>query len=156
MHAVAEVSWPVHLIFWSRHDSKGMPVSPIAACTLQQGVSARLSLDANGACCAGWQPQPDLAAIDSESWERNARGKVGPRLVPLGSAMDPRRLAESAVDLNLKLMRWRAAPGLQTQKLSEARCLLLGAGGCLCVLPEQLQYCRANGSHASLLQGQRL
>ena len=66
--------------------------------------------------------------MDAESWERNARGRVGPRLVSLGSSMDPRRHAESAVDLNLNLMRWRAAPDLNTKKLAEAKCLLLGAG----------------------------
>ena len=42
--------------------------------------------------------------------------------------MDPRRLAESAVDLNLRLMRWRAAPDLDTGRLARTRCLLLGAG----------------------------
>lgn len=43
--------------------------------------------------------------------------------------MDPRRLAESAVDLNLRLMHWRAAPGLDLAKLTATKCLLLGAGG---------------------------
>ena len=42
--------------------------------------------------------------------------------------MNPERLANSAVDLNLRLMRWRAAPGLDTQRLADTRCLLLGAG----------------------------
>lgn len=42
------------------------------------------------------------------------------------------RLAESAADLNLKLMRWRALPSLDLGLLSSTRCLLLGAGtlGC--------------------------
>jgi ubiquitin-like modifier-activating enzyme ATG7 len=36
------------------------------------------------------------------------------------------------VDLNLRLMRWRAAPALDVGALSALRCLLLGAGtlGC--------------------------
>ena len=42
-------------------------------------------------------------------WERNARGKTGPRKVDLGVSMDPTQLATQAVDLNLKLMRWRFA-----------------------------------------------
>lgn len=56
----------------------------------------------------------------------------GPRVADLGSLMDPRRLAASAVDLNLQLMRWRAAPSLDTTKIAQTRCLLLGAGtlGC--------------------------
>ena len=42
------------------------------------------------------------------------------------------RLAESAVDLNLKLMRWRLLPELDLEKIAHTRCLLLGAGtlGC--------------------------
>ena len=42
------------------------------------------------------------------------------------------RLAESAVDLNLKLMRWRLVPEIDLEKVSSTRCLLLGSGtlGC--------------------------
>ncbi|CAJ2676283.1 unnamed protein product [Trifolium pratense] len=42
------------------------------------------------------------------------------------------RLAVSAADLNLKLMRWRALPSLDLSALSSLNCLLLGAGtlGC--------------------------
>jgi hypothetical protein len=41
-------------------------------------------------------------------------------------------LAESAVDLNLKLMRWRLLPEIQLEKMAGTKCLLLGAGtlGC--------------------------
>jgi hypothetical protein len=48
------------------------------------------------------------------------------RVVDLGPVMDPVRLAEQAVDLNLKLMRWRAAPDLDIAKLAATKCLLLG------------------------------
>jgi ubiquitin-like modifier-activating enzyme ATG7 len=46
--------------------------------------------------------------------------------------MDPKRLAETAVDLNLKLMKWRVMPSIPLEKISEMKCLLLGAGtlGC--------------------------
>eukprot|EP00501_MAST-03F_sp_TOSAG23-6_P002262 GSMAST32.ASY1.ANO1.2362.1 assembled CDS len=40
-------------------------------------------------------------------WECNKKGKMGPRHVNLSKLMDSRMLADSAVDLNLKLMRWR-------------------------------------------------
>ena len=61
-------------------------------------------------------------------WELNAKQKLGPRMADLGSAMDPARLAESAADLNIRLMKWRAAPSLDIDRLSATRCLLLGAG----------------------------
>ena len=40
--------------------------------------------------------------------------------------------ANQAVDLNLKLMRWRILPALDLEKVANTRCLLLGAGtlGC--------------------------
>jgi len=49
--------------------------------------------------------------------------------------MDPARLAAAALDLNLSLMRWRAAPALDTAALAAARCLLLGAGAAPRALP---------------------
>ncbi|GAB1606639.1 ubiquitin-like modifier-activating enzyme ATG7 [Argonauta hians] len=68
----------------------------------------------------------------SVGWEKNERGKMGPRLVNLSRSMDPHILAESAVDLNLKLMRWRLIPDLDLEVISQCRCLLLGSGtlGC--------------------------
>lgn len=68
----------------------------------------------------------------SLGWEKNERGKMGPRMVNLSASMDPAKLAESAVDLNLKLMRWRVAPELDLDVIKNTRCLLLGAGtlGC--------------------------
>lgn len=38
------------------------------------------------------------------------------------------RLADQAVDLNLKLIKWRIAPGLELDKIKNTKCLLLGAG----------------------------
>lgn len=65
-------------------------------------------------------------------WERNHAGKLGPRIANLASVMDPSKLADDAVDLNLKLMKWRIAPDLNLQKVKDCKCLLLGAGtlGC--------------------------
>ena len=48
------------------------------------------------------------------------------RRVDLGPVMDPVQLAAQAVDLNLRLMRWRAAPSLDIDALARTKCLLLG------------------------------
>lgn len=65
-------------------------------------------------------------------WERHPSGKLSPRVADLGPMMDPTRLAAQAVDLNLKLIKWRLLPALDLDKISGTRCLLLGAGtlGC--------------------------
>nr|XP_002119661.2 ubiquitin-like modifier-activating enzyme ATG7 [Ciona intestinalis] len=65
-------------------------------------------------------------------WEKNRKNKLGPRAVDLGESMDPEKLAESSVDLNLKLMKWRLMPALDLDKISSCKCLLLGSGtlGC--------------------------
>lgn len=49
------------------------------------------------------------------------------RHVHVGHLLSPEQLAEQAVDLNLRLMRWRAAPELDIGAVASTRCLLLGA-----------------------------
>ncbi|CAK7902558.1 ubiquitin-like modifier-activating enzyme Atg7p [[Candida] anglica] len=61
-------------------------------------------------------------------WERTSNGKLGPKLADLGSLINPNQLAEQAVDLNLKLMKWRIAPQLDLDLIKNQRVLLLGAG----------------------------
>ncbi|KAF3939603.1 hypothetical protein ABW19_dt0202218 [Dactylella cylindrospora] len=61
-------------------------------------------------------------------WERNRDKKLQPRFADLSQIMDPTRLADSAVDLNNRLMKWRIAPDLDLDKIKETKCLLLGAG----------------------------
>ncbi|XP_072929053.1 ubiquitin-like modifier-activating enzyme ATG7 [Hemitrygon akajei] len=79
---------------------------------------------------------PQLAPVTGcpkcVGWEKNPKGSLGPRMVNLSECMDPKRLAESSVDLNLKLMRWRLVPSLDLESVVNTRCLLLGAGtlGC--------------------------
>ena len=61
-------------------------------------------------------------------WERNSNGKLQARVANLGEYMDPTKLADQAVDLNLKLMKWRISPNLDLDVLKNVSCLLLGAG----------------------------
>ncbi|KAG6826696.1 hypothetical protein H0H92_014812 [Tricholoma furcatifolium] len=71
-------------------------------------------------------------------WEKNPQGKLGPRMADLAPMMDPTRLASQAVDLNLKLMRWRILPSLDLDKISTTKCLLLGAGTLGCYVARTL------------------
>jgi ubiquitin-like modifier-activating enzyme ATG7 len=61
-------------------------------------------------------------------WERNEQHKVNARTVDLSEYMDPTRLADQAVDLNLKLIKWRIAPTIDLEVVKNTKCLLLGAG----------------------------
>ena len=61
-------------------------------------------------------------------WERNNTGKLAGRMVDLTEYMDPKKLADSSVDLNLKLMKWRISPTLNLERIKDTKCLLLGAG----------------------------
>lgn len=83
-------------------------------------------------------------------WEPNERGKARPRTADLAPAMDPRQLAEAAVQLNLRLMRWRAAPALDVGAIGGERlprCLpscFSAAATCRCrPLVAALQGCAA-------------
>ncbi|ORX93410.1 ubiquitin-like modifier-activating enzyme atg7 [Basidiobolus meristosporus CBS 931.73] len=74
----------------------------------------------------------------STGWERNAQGKLGPRVADLAPLMDPHKLANTAVDLNLKLMRWRLLPSLNLEKIASQKCLLLGSGTLGCYVARSL------------------
>lgn len=70
-------------------------------------------------------------------WELNRR-QLTPKCITLEKTMDPTRLAISAADLNLKLMRWRALPSLNLNLLTATKCLLLGAGTLGCQVARML------------------
>lgn len=73
-----------------------------------------------------------LDTTGAVGWERNSQNRLLPKLTDLSSLMDPLDLAEQAVDLNLRLMKWRAAPELDLDVIKNTKCLLIGAGtlGC--------------------------
>jgi hypothetical protein len=48
------------------------------------------------------------------------------RRVDLSPVMSPTLLAEQALGLNLRLMRWRAAPDLEVSKMAGCKCLIIG------------------------------
>ena len=76
-------------------------------------------------------PAEDTQAAKMPSvtgWERDGGAKLRARMVNLSDYMDPTRLADQAVDLNLKLMKWRLAPELNLDTIKNTKCLLLGAG----------------------------
>ncbi|XP_055115835.1 ubiquitin-like modifier-activating enzyme ATG7 isoform X6 [Symphalangus syndactylus] len=75
-------------------------------------------------------------------WEKNQKGGMGPRMVNLSECMDPKRLAESSVDLNLKLMCWRLVPTLDLDRVVSVKCLLLGAGTLGCNVARTLMNAR--------------
>lgn len=60
------------------------------------------------------------------------------KIVELKTQMDPSNLAEQAVSLNLKLMKWRQAPDLDLEILQKTSCLLLGAGSLGCQVARNL------------------
>lgn len=74
-----------------------------------------------------------LEAISTErttitGWERSSTGRLAPKIADLGALIDPHQLASQAVDLNLKLMKWRIAPDIDLDVIRQQKVLLLGAG----------------------------
>ena len=77
-------------------------------------------------CTPGLSPLTSMPKITG--WERTLQNKLTSRTVDLAAYMDPARLADQAVDLNLKLIKWRIAPSINLDIVKNTSCLLLGAG----------------------------
>jgi ubiquitin-like modifier-activating enzyme ATG7 len=60
-------------------------------------------------------------------------------MVNLRSSMDPAKIAEASVDLNLQLMKWRLVPDLNLQAVKQAKYLLLGSGKLSIILLLRIQ-----------------
>lgn len=59
-------------------------------------------------------------------------------MADLSGLFDTRRMMSQAVDLNLRLMKWRLWPEVDTDKLAQTKCLLLGAGTLGCAVARTL------------------
>lgn len=108
------------------------PLAVLSRSSLDRSVILEIDLSGapsteNGLDAAkeAWLP---ASRVGSLGWEPNAGGRPGPRMSDLSSVLDPSRLAENSVRLNIKLMRWRALPELDVELLARTKCLLLGAG----------------------------
>lgn len=60
------------------------------------------------------------------------------KVVDLKTQLDERSLSTMAVDLNIKLMKWRLLPELNIEKVQKTKCLLFGAGTLGCQLSRNL------------------
>ncbi|XP_027354377.1 ubiquitin-like modifier-activating enzyme atg7 isoform X1 [Abrus precatorius] len=98
---------------------------------------ADMSLSLVGEALITVPPEWKDTVPSAVGWELN-KGRKAPRCISLAQSMDPTRLAVSAADLNLKLMRWRALPSLNLNALSSMKCLLLGAGTLGCQVARML------------------
>ena len=54
----------------------------------------------------------DLETTEFRTFETNDEGEMVSHTTNLRSVFDPKSLAEQAVGLNLKLMKWRMAPDI--------------------------------------------
>jgi hypothetical protein len=102
------------------------------ACVLQTGSVQQL------VCCIAIYCCGLHRILYLNIWCCCYRGKPGPRVADLSQTLDSRFLMEQAVDLNLRLMKWRLWPALDTDRLSRTKCLLLGAGTLGCAVARAL------------------
>ncbi|KAI8092479.1 E1-like protein-activating enzyme Gsa7p/Apg7p [Halteromyces radiatus] len=131
--------WPLrNLLAWAHHTFPDLVHRPFRIVCYRESLS---KLDAMHSLVIHAEfpsqatfPQP----VKSVGWERNVQGKLGPRMADLSPLMDPTRLADTSVDLNLKLMRWRVMPSLNLDKIKQTKCLLLGAGTLGCYVARSL------------------
>ncbi|KAL6928701.1 hypothetical protein ACO0SA_002030 [Hanseniaspora valbyensis] len=70
--------------------------------------------------------------VNIKGWEKNIDNKLIPKFINFSSLLDPIKMNEQNVSLNLELMKWRINPDLDLEILKKQKILLLGAGtlGC--------------------------
>ena len=75
--------------------------------------------------------------LHATGWIKNEKNSVV-HTVTLSQWLDPAVLASSAVDLNIKLMKWRLVPELNPQAIQNRKFLMLGSGTLGCALARNL------------------
>lgn len=80
----------------------------------------------------------DASSIEIDVFENRLRHKKQVMEIDLKSFMDEQTLSKEAVDLNIKLMKWRLLPSLNIPKVQSVKCLLFGAGTLGCQLARNL------------------
>ncbi|XP_076300263.1 autophagy-related 7 isoform X2 [Lasioglossum baleicum] len=132
----SEPGWPLRnllsLLFWhcpTHCFTKVIKVVSIRGNKAQKSIVYKLRVKQ---CENTKKARDSLFNSHLVGWESNTNGKLGPNIADLSDAMDPTRLSDRAINLNLKLMKWRLVPNLDLEKISSLKCLLLGAGtlGC--------------------------
>lgn len=83
-------------------------------------------------------PEPSQVQWKVGGWERDMDGKLSPKLMDLSSLIDPMKIAEQSVDLNLKLMKWRVAPDINLDVIRDSKVLILGSGTLGCYVSRSL------------------
>jgi ubiquitin-like modifier-activating enzyme ATG7 len=78
----------------------------------------------------------DHAKVRLRDTDLNASVKT--HVITLKDQLDPKVIAEEAVDLNLKLMKWRMVPGLNLEIFKQTKVLLLGSGSLGCQVARNL------------------
>eukprot|EP00762_Andalucia_godoyi_P007449 ANDGO_07849.mRNA.1 Ubiquitin-like modifier-activating enzyme atg7 len=82
----------------------------------------------------------DVLSIPSDSKQADSfslGGKVDVRTVDVSSSLNPALVASSACALNLRLMKWRALPSLDLDRLANLKVLILGVGTLGCHVARQ-------------------
>ncbi|KAJ2865005.1 Autophagy protein 7 [Coemansia aciculifera] len=123
--------WPLrNLLAWVRHQrlaTRRVRVLCFRDGGLRGASGAEMRQRAQSVV-VGVDVAPGSEALLVSGWERDAGGRAAARVADLSAAMDGERLAAAALDLNLQLMRWRLAPGVDVARMAAQRVLLVGAG----------------------------
>lgn len=80
----------------------------------------------------------NTGCLKVSGWEKNGLGKLAPKSADLSSLMDPVKIAEQSIDLNLKLMKWRIAPDIDLERIKNIKALILGSGTLGCYVARAL------------------